>query len=128
MGKEGGRGKGKEGEEKITIGILRHVSHVLKEESVSDDVLRDMILEANGGGGVGQGVGLHEFEGVMRRGQSYWHFDLTRLFIDRLLQLAFFGDETSTSEARSNCTFRWSVVKFNHYNTQMCLVLNRELL
>jgi len=34
---------------------------------VSDDLLRDMILEANGGAGVGKGVERDEFEGIMRR-------------------------------------------------------------
>ncbi|MDI1489315.1 MAG: hypothetical protein OHK93_008593 [Ramalina farinacea] len=99
MGKEGGRGKGKEGEERITMGMLKHVAGLLKE-NVSDDVLRDMILEANGGGGVGQGVGLQDFEGVMRRGPFCWHFELVRLFIDCALQLVSSGDEISTSESR----------------------------
>lgn len=53
----------------ITIAHLRRVARELREE-VSDDVLRDMILEANGGvgrDGVGKGVGIEEFEGVMKR-------------------------------------------------------------
>lgn len=50
----------------ITIGMLKRVAAALKEE-VSDDLLRDMILEANGGSGVGKGVERGEFEEVMRR-------------------------------------------------------------
>lgn len=59
-GDDGGR------EEVITLGALRRVARELKEE-VADSVLRDMILEANGGAGVGKGVRRGEFEGVMRR-------------------------------------------------------------
>lgn len=62
-GGDGGEG---EGEEKITIETLRRVAKVLKED-VDEGVLRDMILEANGGAGVRKGVGRGEFEGVMRR-------------------------------------------------------------
>ncbi|KAJ9148319.1 Calmodulin [Pleurostoma richardsiae] len=50
----------------ITLAQLRRVAAVLKEE-VDDDLLRDMILEANGGSGVGKGVKKDEFELVMRR-------------------------------------------------------------
>ena len=66
MGAVGGRG----GDEKITMGMLRRVAGLLKED-VGDDVLRDMILEANGGSGVGKGVNMQEFEGVMRRGSYF---------------------------------------------------------
>ncbi len=45
---------------------LRRIAKELKED-VSDDVMRDMILEANGGDGVNRGVGMPDFEGVMRR-------------------------------------------------------------
>lgn len=45
---------------------LRRVAAVLKEE-VDDDLLKDMILEANGGAGVGRGVKKNEFENVMKR-------------------------------------------------------------
>lgn len=38
---------------------------VLKEE-VDDEILKDMILEANGGAGVARGVKMDEFDGVMR--------------------------------------------------------------
>ena len=54
------------GEDKITLSTLKRVARALKEE-VDEDVLRDMILEANGGAGVGRGVDKEEFEGVMRR-------------------------------------------------------------
>lgn len=45
---------------------LKRVAAVLKEE-VDDALLRDMILEANGGAGVGKGVRKSEFDHVMRR-------------------------------------------------------------
>lgn len=51
---------------KITIACLKRVAKALKED-VPDSVMRDMLLEANGGSGVGRGVGLKDFEGVMRR-------------------------------------------------------------
>ena len=54
------------GDGKITLATLRRVASVLKEE-VDDELLRRMILEANGGAGVAQGVNRHEFEGIMRR-------------------------------------------------------------
>jgi Ca2+-binding EF-hand superfamily protein len=50
----------------ITIAHLKRVAATLKEE-VSDDMLRDMILEANGGAGVGKGVKKDEFDSVMRK-------------------------------------------------------------
>ncbi|KAL9130458.1 MAG: hypothetical protein Q9217_001381 [Psora testacea] len=65
MGGDGGA-KGKGQGEKITIGMLRRVAGLLKED-VGDELLRDMVLEANGGAGVGRGVGVDEFEAVMRR-------------------------------------------------------------
>lgn len=54
------------GENKITIATLKRVARALKED-VEEDLLRDMILEANGGAGVGKGVEKDEFEGIMRR-------------------------------------------------------------
>ncbi|CCC10019.1 hypothetical protein SMACR_02598 [Sordaria macrospora] len=51
----------------ITLAHLKRVAAVLKEENVTDELLRDMILEANGGAGVGRGVRREEFDGVMRR-------------------------------------------------------------
>lgn len=50
----------------ITLAHLKRVAMVLKQD-VSDELLRDMILEANGGSGVGQGVKRDEFDSVMRR-------------------------------------------------------------
>lgn len=53
----------------ITMAHLRRVAKELRED-VSDDVLRDMILEANGGVKRGRdvgGVGIEDFEGVMKR-------------------------------------------------------------
>ncbi|KAL3423827.1 calmodulin [Phlyctema vagabunda] len=51
---------------KITLATLKRVAAALRED-VDEDILRDMILEANGGAGVGRGVEKGEFEGVMRR-------------------------------------------------------------
>ncbi|CAK7263148.1 hypothetical protein SEPCBS57363_000420 [Sporothrix epigloea] len=50
----------------ITTAHLRRIALTLKED-VTDDVLRDMILEANGGAGVSQGVDRDAFENVLRR-------------------------------------------------------------
>ncbi|KAI8931860.1 hypothetical protein NX059_010766 [Plenodomus lindquistii] len=54
----------------ITLAHLRRVAKELKED-VSDDVLKDMILEANGGvKGKGRdvgGVSIEEFESVLKR-------------------------------------------------------------
>ncbi|KAI9743159.1 MAG: hypothetical protein M1818_003454 [Claussenomyces sp. TS43310] len=50
----------------ITISHLKRVAAALKED-VSEELLRDMILEANGGAGLSQGVQKDEFDGVMRR-------------------------------------------------------------
>lgn len=49
----------------ITLAHLRRVAAVLKED-VDDQVLKDMILEANGGAGVARGVEVGEFDGVMK--------------------------------------------------------------
>lgn len=54
------------GEGKITLATLKRVARALRED-VSEDLMRQMILEANGGTGVGRGVEREEFEGVMRR-------------------------------------------------------------
>ncbi|OLN84471.1 Caltractin [Colletotrichum chlorophyti] len=59
-------GAGGRGGDVITIADLRRIAGVLRED-VKDEVLRDMILEANGGAGVGRGVRRDEFEEVMRR-------------------------------------------------------------
>lgn len=50
----------------ITVAHLKRVARELKEE-VPDEMLQSMILEANGGAGVSRGVGLEDFEGIMRR-------------------------------------------------------------
>ncbi|TVY29377.1 Centrin-2, partial [Lachnellula hyalina] len=56
----------RDGEEKITLATLKEVAKMLRED-VEEDLLRDMILEANGGKGVGRGVEKGGFEGIMRR-------------------------------------------------------------
>lgn len=48
------------------MATLKRVAKALKEE-INEEVLKDMILEANGGVGVKQGVNKDEFEGIMRR-------------------------------------------------------------
>lgn len=60
--------KGKDGP--ITVAHLRRVARELKEE-VGDDMLRSMVLEANGGAGVNKGVGLDDFETIMRRANVF---------------------------------------------------------
>ncbi|KAK4181446.1 hypothetical protein QBC36DRAFT_306236 [Triangularia setosa] len=56
------------GSNAITLANLKRVARLLKmEEEVSEEVLKDMILEANGGAGVGKGVRREEFEAVLRR-------------------------------------------------------------
>lgn len=49
----------------ITLAHLRRVAAVLKED-VDEELLKDMILEANGGAGVARGVERDEFDEVMR--------------------------------------------------------------
>ena len=56
------RGDGKT----ITLAHLKRVARELREE-VDERLLRDMIVEANGGEGTNKGVGMDDFEGVMRR-------------------------------------------------------------
>lgn len=56
---------------KITKAGLQRVARMLNIE-VEEQVLNDMILEANGGAGVGVGVERDEFEGVMRRAGVWW--------------------------------------------------------
>lgn len=53
-------------ERPITFSDLRRVAGLLNQE-VSDDVLRAMILEANGGNGIGRGVDMDQFREVMGR-------------------------------------------------------------
>lgn len=65
--------KRSEGEERITIQGLRRVAKELGSDGpgagLGEDVLRNMIMEANGLGpdGVARGVGRAEFADVMRR-------------------------------------------------------------
>lgn len=51
----------------ISINHLRRIARELKEDSVDDDLLRDMIAEANGGAGLSAGVTLEQFHDVMMR-------------------------------------------------------------
>ncbi|KAJ9634477.1 hypothetical protein H2204_006302 [Knufia peltigerae] len=53
-------------EQVIRLQDLRIVAKTLKED-VSDDVLKAMILEANGGQGIGRGVNVEDFRAVMNR-------------------------------------------------------------
>ncbi|KAJ5098265.1 hypothetical protein N7532_005266 [Penicillium argentinense] len=57
--------KGAEGP--ISLNHLRRIARELKEDSVGDDLLKDMIIEANGGAGVSAGVTLEQFHDVMKR-------------------------------------------------------------
>ncbi|OBT87925.1 hypothetical protein VE02_02663 [Pseudogymnoascus sp. 03VT05] len=50
----------------ITMAHLKRTAAMLKED-VSEDLLKDMILEANGGSGLSKGVGREEFAEVMKR-------------------------------------------------------------
>ncbi|KAL1966882.1 hypothetical protein VTN77DRAFT_3847 [Rasamsonia byssochlamydoides] len=51
----------------ITLNHLRRIARDLKEDSVGDELLKDMICEANGGAGVNAGVTLEQFRDVMAR-------------------------------------------------------------
>ncbi|CAG8259332.1 unnamed protein product [Penicillium salamii] len=51
----------------ITLSHLRRIARDLKEDSVGDDLLKDMILEGNGGAGLSTGVTLEQFHDVMTR-------------------------------------------------------------
>ncbi|KAF3064226.1 Caltractin [Daldinia childiae] len=65
-----GGGNGAGADEVLTLSHLRRVAMTLKQD-VDDQLLKDMILEANGGAGVGKGVGRAEFEEVMRRAGAW---------------------------------------------------------
>ncbi|KAI1498550.1 hypothetical protein F5X99DRAFT_393139 [Biscogniauxia marginata] len=54
----------------LTLGHLKRVAMTLRQD-VDEALLRDMILEANGGAGVGKGVARSEFEEVMRRAGAW---------------------------------------------------------
>ncbi|KAI0852225.1 calmodulin [Daldinia vernicosa] len=66
----GSTGAGGGDEEVLTLSHLRRVAMTLKQD-VDDQLLKDMILEANGGAGVAKGVGRAEFEEVMRRAGAW---------------------------------------------------------
>lgn len=51
----------------ITFNHLRRIARDLKEDNVGDDLLKDMIREANGGDGLQKGVTLEQFRDVMAR-------------------------------------------------------------
>ncbi|KHJ31998.1 putative ef-hand superfamily ca2+-modulated protein [Erysiphe necator] len=57
----------REGEDRITLASLREVARGIGEKDISDDLLRDMVLEANEGAGLAKGVNKREFENVMRK-------------------------------------------------------------
>lgn len=68
IGAPKGREGGSEREQRITLGTLKRVARELKlEGELKEEILKDMILEANGGAGVERGVKVGEFEEVMRR-------------------------------------------------------------
>lgn len=50
----------------IQISHLRRVAHDLKD-NVDEELLKDMIREANGGHGVNAGVSIEQFKEVMMR-------------------------------------------------------------
>lgn len=62
----------------ITLNHLRRIARELKEDSVTDELLRDMIEEANGGAGVNAGVTLEQFLDVMQRAGVFW-FEASRI-------------------------------------------------
>lgn len=51
----------------ITLGHLRRIARDLKEDNVGDELLKDMIREANGGTSINEGVTLEQFRDVMAR-------------------------------------------------------------
>ncbi|KAI0430817.1 hypothetical protein F5Y09DRAFT_218546 [Xylaria sp. FL1042] len=71
----GGSGLGGSGDddgavEILTLAHLKRIAMTLKQD-VDEALLRDMVLEANGGAGVGRGVSRSEFEEVMRRAGAW---------------------------------------------------------
>ncbi|KAI1175515.1 EF-hand [Nemania sp. FL0916] len=54
----------------LTLAHLKRIALTLKQD-VDEALLRDMVLEANGGAGVGRGVSKAEFEDVMRRAGAW---------------------------------------------------------
>lgn len=55
-----------DGDQIISLNDLRAVARTLKED-VSDDVLKAMLLEANGSQGVQKGVNVEDFRAIMTR-------------------------------------------------------------
>lgn len=51
----------------ITLVHLRRIARELKEDEVGEELLKDMILEANGGEGVNAGVTMEQFRDVLER-------------------------------------------------------------
>ncbi|KAH7033288.1 calmodulin [Microdochium trichocladiopsis] len=68
----GGGGGGHEQQQQpiLTLAHLKRVAMTLKQD-VDEALLKDMILEANSGAGVGKGVRRDEFEEVMRRAGAW---------------------------------------------------------
>ncbi|KAL7625418.1 hypothetical protein AAE478_004638 [Parahypoxylon ruwenzoriense] len=66
----GGGGGDGDGDGPLTLAHLKRVAMTLKQD-VDEQLLKDMILEANGGAGVGRGVARDEFEDVMRRAGAW---------------------------------------------------------
>ncbi|KXJ93136.1 hypothetical protein Micbo1qcDRAFT_53452 [Microdochium bolleyi] len=54
----------------LTLAHLKRVAMTLKQD-IDETLLKDMILEANSGAGVGKGVRREEFEEVMRRAGAW---------------------------------------------------------
>lgn len=51
----------------ISLNHLRRIARDIKDTSVDDELLKDMIREANGGAGLSAGVTLEQFHDVMMR-------------------------------------------------------------
>jgi len=58
------------GERPITFHDLRRIAGLLNQD-VSDDVLKAMVVEANGGNSVGSGVDMEQFRDVMSRAGAF---------------------------------------------------------
>lgn len=54
----------------LTMAHLKRIAMTLKQD-IDESLLKDMILEANSGAGVGKGVKREEFEEVMRRAGAW---------------------------------------------------------
>ncbi|KAI0120085.1 EF-hand [Nemania sp. FL0031] len=70
VGGGGGGGESETQQQTLTLAHLKRIAMTLKQD-VDEALLRDMILEANGGAGVGRGVSKSEFEEVMRRAGAW---------------------------------------------------------